>query len=105
MARWRKKTSDGIARENIRMTGPGRFEILGLVEITTPGPWWWQTQDLNEPTTKGAIFRCYEEGNDHELAYLLVADISDNRDEPNIERLKPKHVAGLDRALELEARK
>lgn len=63
-------------RGNVTMTDEPRFEVLNLVSIQLPGPWWWQTQDMNDAGAVGAIFRCYEQGNENELGYLLVADVS-----------------------------
>lgn len=80
--------------------GAGRHEVLGLVSIAVFGPWSWHTEDLDEPTIRGTILRCYEEGNDRELAYLLVADVSDDPEEPDIARLTPERVGEVDKFLE-----
>jgi hypothetical protein len=102
---WSKRANEKVARRNVRMIASGRFEILELVGIAVFGAWWWHTADLNEPKAKGAIFRCYEEGNDQELAYLLVVDVSEDPDEPDIADIKPESVAELDKFLETEIRK
>src|SRR5215470_808384 len=93
-------------------TGDGRFEILGLISLVLPGTWWWHTEDFNDPGgAKGAIFRCYEndylaeDGNLQELAYLLVADVSDDPSEPDITRFEQKDVDQFDRFLEQESRR
>ena len=97
--------SERATRGNVTMTEAGRYEVLGLVSIAVFGSWWWHTEDVNESTARGAIFRCYEEGNDQALAYLLVADVSDDRDEPDTTALKPEGVEELDKFLEGEVRK
>jgi len=74
---------------NVVMCLPGLYEILGQVRIVTFGPYIWLTEDLEGPGASGAIFRCYEEGNDQELAYLLAADVSGDPTEPDIEKLRP----------------
>jgi hypothetical protein len=92
--------ASGLWRKNT-----GRHEVLGLVSITTFGPWSWHIEDLNEPTVRGKIFRCYEEGNYQELSYLLVGDVSNDPDEPDITRLTHERVAEVDALLETEIRK
>jgi hypothetical protein len=46
-----------------------------------------------------------EDDKPQELAYLLVADVSDDPDEPDITHLKQEAVGELDRFLESEVRK
>ncbi len=96
---------------NFSRTEDGNFDVLGLVRVVLPGPWWWQTEDFNDAGGgRGAIFRCYEEGyvaedgNLQELAYLLVADVSDDPTEPDITRFVQADVEGFDRFLEQEIR-
>jgi hypothetical protein len=71
-------------RGNVVRTDKSRFEVLGLVSIALPGPWWWHTEDMNDPGAVGAIFRCYEQGNEQEIGYLLVADVSQDPTESDI---------------------
>ena len=78
--------------------------MLNLVSIALPSPWWWHTEDLNDAGAVGAMFRCYEEGNEYEIAYLLVADVSQDPDEPNISVYEDAGVAELDHFLETEIR-
>jgi hypothetical protein len=110
-ARERKETEcggrvsrDEAMHENVKLTEDGRHEVLGLVRIALPGTWWWRTEDLNESSIKGAIFRCYEEGNDRELAYLLIGDVSNDLDEPDVANLAQESVGDLDKFLEREIR-
>jgi hypothetical protein len=74
------------------------------VSIALPGPWWWQTEDMNDPGAKGAIFRCFEQGNEQEIGYLLVADVSQDSDEPDISMYEDSRIPELDRFLESEIR-
>ena len=83
-------------RSKTSLTDKSRFEVLGLVSIALPGPWWWQTEDTNDPGAVGTIFRCYEQSNEMDLGYLLVADVSQDLTEPDI--------PDLDRFLESEIR-
>ena len=94
-----------IARGNVIRTDEPRFEVLGLASIALPGPWWWHTEDMNDHGAIGAIFRCYEEGNEQELGYLLVADVSQDPTEPDISNCNESNVADLDRYLEQGVRR
>jgi hypothetical protein len=85
----------------------GVFEVLGLIKIRPPGPWWWHTEDLSDPDgARGAIFRCYEDGyvaangELQELAYLMAADVTDDPTEPDISRFVESDVERFDRMLE-----
>jgi hypothetical protein len=91
-------------RGNVILTDSSRFEVLGLVSISLPGPWWWHTSDLNDAGAVGAIFRCYEENKDNEVAYLLVADVSGVPQEPEISACQEQDIRELDRFLEREIR-
>jgi hypothetical protein len=91
-------------RGNVTRAEDGRKEVLGLVSVVLPGSWWWLTEDLNEPGAKGAVFRCYEEGNDQELAYLLVADVTSDPDEPDVTAFGEEDVERFDGFLERETR-
>jgi hypothetical protein len=89
-----------------------RFEVLNLVSIVLPGRWWWHAEDLHDPGgAKGAVFRAYEgdyvaeDGNLQELAYLLIADASDDPTEPDITRFEQKDVEEFDRFLEQACRR
>jgi hypothetical protein len=91
-------------RGNVVLTDHSRFEVLGLVSIALPGPWWWHTEDLNETGAVGAIFRCYDRDNQNELAYLLVADLSSDQSEPDISAWQEVQASDFDRFLEREIR-
>jgi hypothetical protein len=87
-------------RGNVTLTDQARFEVLGLVSIALPSPWWWHTEDLNETGVVGAIFRCFEEGNESELAYLLIADLSSDQSEPDVSTWLEMQASNFDRLLE-----
>jgi hypothetical protein len=36
--------ADKITRGNVTMIGQGHFDVLGLVSIAVPGPWWWHRE-------------------------------------------------------------
>ena len=91
--------------KNFRLTKEGRFEVLGLISIALPGPWWWHTEDLNDPKARGAIFRCHMEGQNLDVGYLLVADVSADPQEPNIAPVNQLDVDQLDRVMEQEVRR
>jgi hypothetical protein len=55
---------------------------------------------MSEPHATGAIFRCYEKNNESELAYLFVADVSLDPEEPNISNCDEANVGAIDRELE-----
>ena len=85
---------------NVVMREPGLYYVLGLVRIQTFGPYIWATEDLDGSGANGAIFRCYEDGNEQELAYLLAADVTGDPSEPEIEALRREDVEAVDRYLE-----
>jgi hypothetical protein len=99
------RSAERVTRGNVTEIGAGRYEVLGLVRIAVFGPWWWQTEALNEPNARGAIFRGYEDDKPQELAYLLVADVWEDPNEPDITYLRQEAVGELDRYLESEGRK
>ena len=91
-------------RGNATLTNESRFEVLGLVSIALPGPWWWHTEDMNDPGAVGAMFRCYEKGNEAELGYLLVADVSQDPSEPDIGTYEDCRIPELDGFLKSQIR-
>lgn len=86
--------------KNVVMLQPAQYEILGMVRIAVFGPYLWMTEDLDGPGMRGAMFRCYEDGNDRELAYLLVADVSADETEPDVSTLERADIENVDRYLE-----
>jgi hypothetical protein len=74
-----------------------RFEILGLVSLRLPGlGGWWHTEDVSQPTAKGAMFRYYGNDPDQEWAYLLVADVSNDPSEPDVTAFAASDAAAFD---------
>lgn len=89
-----------MTQENFTFTDENRFEVLELVSIRLPGLGaWWYTEDLNQPTAKGAIFRCYGNEPDQELGFLLVADITDDPTEPDVTCFTESDAAAFDEFL------
>jgi len=91
-------------RGYVTLTDEPRFEVLNLVSITLPGSLRWYTEDMNDAGAVGAISRCYEQGNEKEIGYLLVADVSRDPDEPDISTCEDTIITKLDRFLESEVR-
>ena len=63
---------------NSKLNG-NRMEVLGLVSIQLPSPWWWSGQDIEDVKAKGAAFRTFaggEEDEEVDVAYLLVVDVT-----------------------------
>ena len=77
-----------MGSENSKLNG-NRMEVLGLVSIQLPGPWWWNGEDIEDVKAKGAIFRAYAEGQEEgmDIAHLLVADVTGDSEELNISSL------------------
>jgi hypothetical protein len=99
--------SSGVRRGNVVRHASGVFEILGLIKVRPLGPWWWHTEDFDDPGgAKGAIFRCYDadvraaDGNLQELAYLLAADATSDPTEPDISHFERTDVEAFNRVLE-----
>jgi hypothetical protein len=99
--------SSSGSRANVVRHASGVFEVLGLIKIRPPGPWWWHAEDFSDPGgAKGAIFRCYDadsraaDGDLQELAYLLAADVTGDSSEPDITRFDQPHAEEFDVVLE-----
>ena len=77
-----------MGSKNSKLNG-NRMEVLGLVSIQLPGPWWWSGGDIEDAKAKGAIFSAYAEGQEEglDIAYLLVADVTGDPEELNISSL------------------
>ena len=50
---------------NSKLNG-NRMEVLGLVSIQLPSPWWWSGQDIEDVKAKGAAFRTFAGGEEDE---------------------------------------
>ena len=77
----------------------GRFQVLGLASVTLPGPWWWHTEDIDDPAAQGSIFRAYELPNNQELAHVYVVDVSADISEPVVNEISEAQVAEVDALL------
>jgi hypothetical protein len=91
----------GSIRGNVVRHDNGVYEVLGLIKVTLAGPWWWHTEDLDDPGgATGAIFRCVEADRPFDLGYLMAADVTGDPTEPDISRFEEADVAPFDRVLE-----
>jgi hypothetical protein len=95
-----------MGSENSKLNG-NRMEVLGLVSIQPPGPWWWRGEDIESEEAKGIIFRAYGEGQEEELdiAYILVADVTGDPEELNISSLDEDSAKAYDLHLHEEIKK
>ena len=91
--------------KNADFIGGGVFRVLNRVEIRLPGKWWWHTEDIEDVTARGVIFRAHEERGGLDVAYLIVVDVTSDPSEPDISLLEEGDVAGLDRVLEAAIRR
>lgn len=91
----------------ISRIGDGHFEILDLIRVQIFGDFWWHTEELDSAEAKGAIFRAYEgsEEEPSEQGYVLVADISDDPDEPSVQDISEETLPNLDAYLRTELTK
>ena len=91
-------TKDTLSQKNCQKRD-GRFQVLGLASVTLPGPWWWHTEDIDDPAAQGSIFRAYELPNDQELAHVYVVDVSADISEPVVTDISEAQVAEVDALL------
>lgn len=83
--------------KNVEMTSrPGVYRVLGVLELELSGPCMWHTEDVNDAAATGAIFRAYENVEERDVAYVLVADASADVSEPDIESLTVPDVPEVD---------
>jgi len=95
-----------MGSENSKLNG-NRMEVLELMSIQLPGPWWWRGEDIESEEAKGIIFRAYGEGQEEELdiAYILVADVTGDPEELNISSLDEDSAKAYDLHLHEEIKK
>jgi len=80
----------------------GVFNVLDLVQLRLNGPWWWQSDDIDEEERcRGSIFRTWGEGDPDGLdkAYILVVDATDDPTEPEICQITTSDVERIDDQL------
>jgi len=92
-------------RGNAILTDASRFEVLGLISIALPGPWWWHHEDVNGPNAVGAVFYCFGQDREHDLGYLAVFDATLDPEEPDISNCDQSNVSSIDRYLEQGVRR
>ena len=86
---------------NSKLNG-NRMEVLGLVSIQLPSPWWWSGQDIEDVKAKGAAFRTFaggEEDEEVDVAYLLVVDVTGDPEELNVLSLDEDSAKSYDQYL------
>ena len=85
----------------------GRMEVLGLVSLKLPPPWWWHCADLENESAEGAIFNAYkdEEEPGLDIAQIIVADVTRDPDELNISSLDENSAKDYDQFLHREIKK
>jgi hypothetical protein len=90
-----------MVTRNVRLVSKERaaFNILGRIELCLPGPWWWHTEDIDEQSATGAIFRAYADDG-AELAHLIVVDVTTDASEPDVSSIRQNDVPNLDHALQ-----
>lgn len=87
----------------------GIFSILGLVTLRLGGPYWWQTEDIDEETAIGAIFRAYERENLEDdvdkdvldVASITVVDVTDDPSERDVSLIEQADIPLLDESLHM----
>ena len=91
--------------KNADFIGGGVFRILNRVKIRLPGKWWWHTEDIEDATARGVIFRAHEGHDDLDVAYLIVVDVTSDPSEPDISLLEQGDVAAVYQVLEAAIRR
>jgi hypothetical protein len=61
------------------ISSKGAFRVLKQVELRLPGKCWWHGEDIEDATAQGVIFRAYREHGGMDIAYLIVANVTDER--------------------------
>ena len=91
----------------------GRMEVLGLVSLKLPPPWWWHCTDLENESGEGATFYAYkdeeetegEEETELDIAQIIVADVTSDPDELDISSLDENSAKDYDQFLHREIKK
>jgi hypothetical protein len=100
---WRGKPAER-ERQYVVRVGAESYEVLGLVRVGVFGPWRWQARRFDGPAHDGVVFGCYPQDNPNEVAYLMVVDVSNILDEPDISSMTPEDAMQFDRRLEQSVR-
>ena len=83
------------------------FSVCDLVSLRFVGPCLWKNEDVDDETSRGSIFRAFEEGEDghyRNVAAITVVDATDDPAEPDVSSLEPADVPALDRLLHEQTR-
>lgn len=77
------------------------FEILDLVAIKLPPRIWWHSEDFETPSYYGHLFRgVFEKDTSIERAYILVADVTDDSDEPDTSIITDDNIKSIDEKIQ-----
>jgi hypothetical protein len=89
--------------KNCKLVDPDRglFNVLDLAYLRLTGPWWWESEDIDEEGCIGSIFRTWGDGEATGLdkAYIIVADVTDDLSEPDISEISIQDVERVDHEL------
>jgi hypothetical protein len=72
-----------------------RFHVLGVMSIELPRPWFWQVDDIEDPTARGVTF-ITAAGSDSAVAQILVADVTADAEEVHVDGLTIEKSAEFD---------
>lgn len=77
------------------------FEVLDLVKIKLPPKIWWYSEDFETPSYFGHSFRgVFENDASIERAYILVADVTGDADEPDTSTITNDNIKLVDEKLQ-----
>ena len=91
-----------------RMIDPEKyvFDILNLLLIQLPPGLWWHSEDFETDKYFGHIFRGYFESElPEEKAYVMIADVTNDEDEPDISNISKETIAAVDQNLRINIKK
>jgi hypothetical protein len=87
----------------------GVFTVLKLVALRLTGPYLWHSEDINEETAQGAVFRVYDPENAKvgglDVASITVVDATNDPTESDISTLHQPDIPALDKFLHEEISK
>jgi len=82
------------------------LQCLALAAVRLGGPYWWHSEDIDEPTARGAIFRAYELKKRSAVAWtrlrLPLRTVTNDGTEPDVSGLEQADIAALDKYLQSE---
>ncbi len=94
-------TPDGRKNYSLLDERVGLFQVLGIVRLNLTGPYWWQTDDIDDPPYVGATFSMFarDGGNGAQLGSIAVVDSTNDAEEPWVGSLAQEDVARVDALL------